>query len=292
MKAARSRAEQRRQDQPHKTFALVLGVGGARSLAQIAVIEALDEIGVRPAAIAGSSFGALIGAAYAAGMTGKEIRRHAIALAHDRGGILSRLVAARAAPLAQWLTAPFGNPVLIDAAKFCDLFLPPAVPDDFSRLATPLTVVATDLHGRCEVTFSSGALKPALAASMAIPGLFRPVEIGGRVLVDGAAVNPLPFDSLRGRADVTLAIDCAGGPDETQGIPGPWDALFTTVTIMGQSIVAEKLKAGGGPDLVIRPNVGAFRLLDFFSASAILRAAEPVKAEVKEGLARLLAVAP
>ena len=68
--------------------------------------------------------------------------------------------------------------------------------------------------------------------------------------------------------------------------------LFTTVTIMGQSIVAEKLKAGGGPDLVIRPNVGAFRLLDFFSASAILRAAEPVKAEVKEGLARLLAVAP
>jgi NTE family protein len=287
MNAARSP----RRAPKHKTFALVLGVGGARSLAQIAAIEALDEMGLRPAAIAGSSFGALIGAAYAAGMTGKQMRRHAIALAHDRGGILARLNAARAAPLAQWLTAPFGNPVLIDAAKFCDLFLPPAVPDDFAKLTVPLTVVATDLHGRCEVAFSSGALKPAVAASMAIPGLFRPVEIDGRVLVDGAAVNPLPFDAVRGRADVTVAIDCAGGPDETQGIPGPWDALFTTVTIMGQSIVSEKLKAGGGPELVIRPNVGAFRLLDFFSASAILRTAESAKQEVKEGL-RELGVVP
>ena len=282
---ARGRAPERASK---KTFALVLGVGGARSLAQIAVIEALDEMGARPAAIAGSSFGALIGAAYAAGMTGKQMRRHAIALAHDRGGIFSRLIAARAAPLAQWLTAPLGNPVMMDAARFCELFLPEAVPDDFAALTIPLTVIATDLHGRCEVAYSAGALRPAVAASMAIPGLFRPVEIDGRVMVDGAAVNPLPFDAVRGRADVTVAIDCAGGPDETQGIPGPWDALFTTVTIMGQSIVGEKLKAGGGPELVIRPNVGAFRLLDFFAASAILRAAEPAKAEVKEGLARLL----
>jgi NTE family protein len=276
---------------PRRTFALSLGVGGARSLAQIAVIEALDELGVRPAAIAGSSFGALIGAAYAAGMSGKAIRRHVLALAHDRGGILARLVAARAAPLAQWLTAPLGNPVLIDARRFCDLFLPPAVPDDFAELATPLVVIATDLHGRCEVTYASGALKPAVAASMAIPGMFRPVEIDGRVLVDGAAVNPLPFDCLRGRADAVVAVDCSGGPDEAQDVPGPWDALFTTVTIMGQSIVAEKLKAGG-PDLVIRPHVGAFRLLDFFAASAILRAAEPVKAQVKEGLRALMGVAP
>jgi NTE family protein len=284
-----TRGSSRATAPPAKTLALALGVGGARSLAQIAVIEALDEIGVRPAAIAGSSFGALIGAAYAAGMTGKAIRRHVIKLAHDRGGILSRLIAARAAPLAQWLTAPLGNPMLIDAAKFCGSFLPPEVPDDFAALAIPLKIVATDLHGRCEVTMSSGALKPAIAASMTIPGLIRPVEIDGRVLVDGAAVNPLPFDTLRGLADVVLAIDCSGGPDEAGGIPGPWDAMFTTLMIMGQSIVAEKLKSGG-PDLVVRPNVGAFGLLDFFHASAILRAAEPVKQEVKARLGELLAV--
>jgi NTE family protein len=287
VKAARPREPRNGQFQPRKSFALALGVGGARALAHIAVIEALDELALRPAAVAGSSFGALIAAAYAAGMSGKAIRRHMIALAHDRGGILSRLVAARAAPLSQWLTAPLGNPMLLDAAKFCELFLPPAVPDDFAALEIPLTLIATDLHGRCEMTFSSGPLKPAVAASMAIPGLIQPVELDGRVFVDGAAVNPLPFDCLRGAADVIVAVDCSGGPDEAGGVPGAWDAMFTTLTVMGQTIVKEKLKVAG-PDLVIRPNVGTFRLFDFFSASAILRTAELGKAEMKAQITALI----
>jgi NTE family protein len=251
------------------------------------VIEALDELGLRPACVAGSSFGGLIAAAYAAGMSGKDIRRHMIALAHDRGGILGRLLSARAAPLSQWLTAPLGNPVLLDAAKFCALFLPPEIPDDFAALTMPLRLVTTDLHGRRPVIYASGPLKSAIAASMAIPGLIQPVETEGRVLVDGAAVNPLPFDCLQGLADVTVAVDCTGGPDEASGVPGPWDAMFTTLTVMGQAIVDEKLKHGG-PDLLIRPNVGTFRLLDFFSASAILRAALPAKAELKTKLPALL----
>lgn len=274
-----------------KTFALALGGGGARGLAQISIIEALDEMGVKPVAIAGTSIGALIGAAYAAGMTGQAIRRHVIERAHDRAGTLSRLMATRAVALSAWLTAPFGNPMLVDAAKFCATFLPPAVPDDFAALAIPLTVIATDLYARSETAYSTGALKPALAASMAVPGLVRPVEIDGRVLVDGATVNPLAFDRLRGAADVIVAVDCSGGPSEPRGIPDAWECLFAAIQVMGQSIVAEKLKHGG-PDLLIRPNVGIFRLLDFFQASAILRAAEPVKAEVKEKLGALLNAVP
>jgi len=110
-----------------KSIALALGAGGARGLAHIAVLEALDDIHVRPAAIAGSSIGALIGAAYAAGLSGKQIRRHVIALAHDRSEILRGLMAARVAPfsLSGLFAAPFGNPVLIDAGKFCAAFLPP-----------------------------------------------------------------------------------------------------------------------------------------------------------------------
>ncbi len=279
--------------EPHrpKTFALALAGGGARSLGEIVVLEALDEMGVKPVAIAGASLGALIGAAYAAGMDGKTIRRHVVERAHDRAGTLSRLMAARAAALSAFLTAPFGNPMLVDATKFCATFLPPMVPEDFADLAIPLTVVATDFYARREVAFSSGPLKAAIAASMALPGLVRPMEIEGRVLVDGAAVNPLPFDHLYGLADVIVAVDCAGGPSEPRGVPDPWEALFATINIMGQSIVAEKLKAGG-PDLLIRPNVGTFRLLDFFRASAILRAAEPVKAEVKEKLGALLSAVP
>src|SRR5262249_32833508 len=162
-------------------------------LAHVPVLEALDEMGMRPVAIAGSSFGALIGAAYAAGMSGKAIRRHVIKLAHDRGGIFARLSAARVAPLAQWLTAPLGNPVLIDAQNSCAASLRPDVRDEFAALNIPLHVIAPDLKAPQEVLSTKGALNPAVAASMAIPGLIQPVELDGRILVDGAAVNPLPF---------------------------------------------------------------------------------------------------
>jgi len=161
------------------------------------------------------------------------------------------------------------------------------VPNDFAQLTIPLALIAADLYGRRATVFSAGPLKPAIAASMAIPGLLRPVEIGGRLHVDGGAVDPLPFATLAGRADIIVAVDCAGEPRDPQQMPDPWEALFTTITVMGQTIVAEKLKRGG-PDLIIRPHVGAFRLLDFFHASAILRAAEPVKAELKQRLQALL----
>lgn len=271
-----------------RTFALALGAGGARALAHIAVIEGLDEMGVRPVAIAGTSMGALIGAAYAVGMSGRDIRHHALKLAHDRGGTFSRLMAARAAPWSGWLRAPFRNPMLVNAAKLGDLFLPADIPDTFDKLEIPLIAVATDLYARTERVFSKGPLRPALAATMAIPGLVKPVELDGRVFVDGGAVNPVPFDLLRGRADIVVAVDCSGGPSEPRGVPDPWESLFATLQVMGQAIVAEKLKHGG-PDLLIRPNVGAFRLLDLFHASAVLRAAEPVKSEVQKRLAALLA---
>ena len=74
---------------PVKSFALALGAGGARGLAHVAVFEALDEMGLRPAAIAGSSIGAVAGALYAAGMTGKAIHRHVIDLAHDRAEVMA-----------------------------------------------------------------------------------------------------------------------------------------------------------------------------------------------------------
>jgi len=135
--------------------------------------------------------------------------------------------------------------------------------------------------------FSTGPLKPAVAASMAVPGLVRPVEHNGRVLVDGAAVDPLPFEHLRGRADVILAVDTTVGPLAPRGMPDPWENLFATLQVMSRTIVREKLKRGA-PDILIRPELSTFRLLDFFHASAILRAAEPVKAQMKERLGELM----
>jgi len=272
-----------------KTLALAFGGGGARGLAHIAVIEALDEIGVKPVAIAGTSIGALIGAAYAAGMRGRDIRRHVIAFAHNRAETMRRLLVARAGTLADLFAGAFGEATQLNAEKFCSQFLPPAVPHDFSALEIPLTVVATDLYRRQETAFSSGPLVPALAASIAIPGLFRPVIIDGRVLVDGGATDPLPFGPLRGRADVVAAVDVFGVPTPDRAdMPGAWESVYATVLVMGSAIVAAKLDHAA-PDLLIRPNVGIFRTVDFYRASAILRVAEAEKPAFKEKLAALLA---
>ena len=271
-----------------KSIALALGSGGARGLAHIAVIEALDELGVKPAAIAGASIGALVGAAYAAGMTGKDIRHYAIALAHGRGEIRRRLMQSRAGTLSDFFAGAFSQATQMDAEKFCAQFLPKQVPADFSALDIPLTVMATDLYRRQEERLASGPLHAAVAASIAIPGLFRPVVIDGRILIDGGTTNPLPYDVLSGRADIVVAVDVFGIPvGERADMPSTWENIFTTVLVMGGAIVAAKL-SHAAPDLLIRPNVTIFRTLDFYQASAILRAADAVKVEVKERLSKLL----
>ncbi len=271
-----------------KTFALALGGGGARGLAHIAVIEALDNMGVKPVAIAGTSIGSLVGAAYAAGMHGRDIRRHVIRFAHDRGETTRRLLASRAGTLADLFAGAFGQATQIDAEKFCAQFLPEAIPADFSELKIPLAVMATDLHRREEVPLIAGPLRSALAASIAIPGLLRPVAVNDRILIDGGTTNPLPFDRLRGSADRIVAVDVLTVPPaERADIPGALESIIVTLNIMGSAIVAGKL-AQGAPDLVIRPNVAIFRTLDFYQATAILRASEPVKTEVQERLGALL----
>jgi NTE family protein len=273
-----------------KSFALALGSGGARGLAHIAVIEALDEMGVKPTAIAGTSLGALIGAAYAAGMRGKDIRHHVIRFAHDRRETMRRLLLARAGRLTDLLSGAVSQATQMDAEKFCTQFLPEAIPADFAALAIPLTAMTTDLHRRHEFPICSGPLRPALAASIAFPGLFRPVILDDRILVDGGATNPLPFDQLAGRADFTVAVDVFGVPaEERTDLPSAWESVFTTLLIMGSTIVAAKHKHAA-PDLVIRPNVAIFRTLDFYQASAIIRSAELVKSEIRQKLGDLLSV--
>ena len=271
-----------------KTFALALGGGGARGLAHIAVAEALDEMGVRPVAIAGTSIGAIIGAGYAAGMTGREMRRYAIHMAHNRADVMRRMMRARAGKLRDIFGGGLGDATRLDAELLCEQFLPQELPQEFSGLDIPLTVVASDLFRRQEVVFSQGSLRRALAASISLPTIMRPVEHDGQVLVDGGATNPLPFEHLRGLADVIVAIEISGPvSSDKRDVPNALECLYATVLVMTHSIVQEKIRHGA-PDLLLQPNVGSFRALGFLQASAILRAADPVKTEVKEKLGRLL----
>ena len=262
-------------------IAIALGSGGARGFAHIAVLEALDEFGVTPSAIAGTSIGAMIGAAYSAGMSGREIRAYALGAVRSRSEMMGKLLRARVGRFSDLVLRGRGNPVLLDGEVCLDLFWPDAVPDFFEELAKPLLVVATDFYDRRELVMSSGALGPAVAGSMAIPGLIQPVAYNGRYLIDGGAVNPLPYDLLFDRADVVVAVDVTfGGRRRESRRPAPFQSMFGAAQIMQGAITAQKLKMRS-PDILVRPGVEQFGVLDFLRASQILRAAESAKDELK-----------
>jgi len=273
---------------PGRPIALALGGGGARGLAHIVALETLDELGVRPSRIIGTSMGAIIGAAYAAGVSGTALRSHAQTVLKDRTKVLARLLQARVGKMSDLFGRGVGNPVLVDGEKVLDLFWPEAVPDLFDDLAIPFSAVATDYHARCEAVFDRGPLVTGVAASMAIPGLVRPVLANGRVYVDGGAVNPLPFDLLPDDA-LVIAVDVTGGPASDDGdTPEPFEALLGAAQIMQGAIVEQKLRARR-PAVLVRPRVGGFHALDFFRGKAILQAAEPIREELKRAIAAALA---
>jgi NTE family protein len=269
------------------SVALALGGGGARGLAHIAVLEALDELGVRPVAIAGTSIGAIVGAAYAAGIPAADLRAHVHTALRNRTRVFARLIEARVGRIGDLFTR--GNPVLLDGERLLDRFWPNEVPDTFEELVIPFTAVATDFYGRGEVAFRSGALVSAVAASMALPGLVKAIEIEGCLLIDGGAVNPLPCNLLRGKADILVAVDVTGGPAaEERGAPGAFAALFAAAQIMQAAIVTAHMQLHPA-DILVRPDVDGFGALDFFRAQRILDAAAPAKAKFKEELAARLA---
>ncbi|MHB2167025.1 patatin-like phospholipase family protein [Alsobacter sp. R-9] len=272
---------------PPRPVALALGGGGARGLAHIVVIEALDELGVRPARIVGTSMGAVVGAAYAAGVPGAEMRRYALERLKDRARVMALVLQARVGRITDILSRGFGaNPVLLDGEKVLDLFWPETVPDLFEDLGIPFCAVATDYHARDEAVFDSGPLVTGVAASMAIPGLIKPVTAIGRVFIDGGVVNPLPFDRLAdGPAGaVTIAVDVSGGQVDAEAkTPEPFQAMIGAAQIMQGAIVAQKLKSRA-PDILVRPQVGGHHVLDFFHAKEILAAAETCKDALKRDL--------
>ena len=266
------------------TIALALGGGGARGLAHIVLLETLDELGLRPTLIAGTSIGAIVGAAYASGLSGRELRAYVMSMIRDKPAAMARVLQARVGRFADLFNGSFGNPALLDAEILLDLFWPPSVPDRFEQLQIPLEVVATDYAGRRVAMFDAGPLAPAVAGSMAIPGLIKPVEADGLVLVDGGAVEPLPFRQLLGRADIVIACDVTGGPVANgRKAPSPFEAMFGSAQIMMAAITREILTAQK-PDILIRPPVDQFRVIDFFRAPQIFTAAECMRDEVKRGL--------
>jgi NTE family protein len=268
------------------TIALALGSGGARGLAHIPMLEVFDELGVRPAIVAGTSIGAIVGAAYCAGIPAKALRTHMLDTFRDRTEVMRRLIETRVGRITDMFSG-LGNPLLVDGELVLANFWPEGIPEDFAELQIPFLAVATDYFRRSQVVFSDGPLRPAVAASLAIPGLVKPVTHRGHVLIDGVAVNPLPFDLLIGQAEYVIAIDVVGGVGPDHGrLPSGIEITIGTIQIMQEAIVNAKLQIDR-PHAVLRPDVGAFAALDFFKAKQILAAGDASKDDLKRQIESL-----
>jgi len=274
------------------SIALALGGGGARGLAHILMLEVFDELGLQPNVIAGTSIGAIFGAAYASGLSAKVIRAHTEEVLGSRTlGLARLLISARSEPILKILNVLPVHASLLAPEPLLDLVLPSRLARDFAQLHIPLKIVATDFYAQEQVVIDSGPLRSAVAASMALPAIFTPVvRARDQLLMDGGLVNPLPFDVLNGAADIVVAIDVSGastGPGKRIQ-PTAFEALIASSQILQRSIVREKLKAQQ-PDIYIDVDVDAFNVLGFHKFRDILTAAETAKAQLRRQLQRVLA---
>lgn len=276
-----------------RRIALALGGGGARGIGHIAILEVFDELGIRPSFIAGTSIGALIGAAYAAGLRATDIRAHFIEALDNRFFLVRQLFGARARPVQRLLNVLPLRSALINPEVLLDLVLPTNLPERIEDFEIPFAAVATDMQQQTETAFATGLVKPAIAASIAIPVLFSPVTIDGRLYADGGLVAPLPIDQLPPDADLTIAIDVTGerDPDAMTGHPTVTSMLVHSIAIFQKTIIRERLR-NAAPDLYLDLDVGTFAALHFHRVHEILEAAEPAKAIFRDRLVRLLATDP
>jgi len=189
------------------TVSLVLGSGGARGLAHIGIIEAIEQAGYEVRSIAGTSMGALVGGIYAAG----------------RLDVYTRWVTALSRiDVIRLLDFAYDRKGLFKGEKIINLLKDLIGDHEITRLPISFTAVATDLKTQKEVWFNRGPLFDAIRASISVPTIFTPYEYQGMQLVDGALVNPIPIaPTLHDQTDVTVAVNLNGPPDPRLEGPAP-----------------------------------------------------------------------
>lgn len=178
-----------------KKVGLVLGSGGSRGMAHIAVIDHLESLGIPIHYIAGTSIGAVIGAVYSAGKLGE---------------FKQALLKMQIMEMLGYFDPVFPKSGLIAGTKIIDNLLGKFIPADvtFENLPVPVSIIATDLNAGKPVIFKSGNLLEAIRASISIPGIFVPVKHGDTILVDGGVTNPLPIDVVKAMgATLTVAVN-------------------------------------------------------------------------------------
>ena len=251
---------------------LALGGGAARGFAHIGVIQVLEEAGIRPDLVVGTSAGSLVAALYAHGKTGAELAN--LALTMDEGAITDWAFPSRGLirgeALARYVREQTGG-------------------QSIEQLKMRLGVVATDLDSGTPILFERGDVGLAVRASSSVPAVFQPVKINGREYVDGGLVSPVPVRFARQMgAEMIIAVDISSPPDGA-ATGDTMKLLLQTFAIMGKSINQFELRDA---DIVLRPTLVGVSGADFTSRVRALRAGREMATQLlPEIKAKLLALA-
>jgi NTE family protein len=241
---------------PIPSIGLALGGGFARGIVHVGVLKVLEEEGIPINFIAGTSVGALIGAAYCSGVSPAELEE-----------IAARV---RFRDLARWTLSRYGFATNLRMISFLKKILKVHT---FEELQVPLAVTATDFGSGEGVVFRSGPLVDAVRASCAYPGVFLPVKVNGRLLVDGMLAHSLPTKPARDMgADKVLAVSLRSHWKSSDGGPRHiFDVIGQCFSIAQDVNCAQSRTCA---DLVIEPDVTGYRYDDFEHSASLVRIGE------------------
>ncbi len=255
-----------------KSVGLALGGGGARGLVHVLVLQMLDEYGIRPKVVSGASIGAIIGALYCSGHSGDEIHHYVeehLKLSGTREDW--REDSRKMMEMVRLLDLDFRGTGIIKGERFSHFLYDLLEGELFSDLEIPLRITATDFWDSSPVVFDQGPVLAAVIASMSVPGVFSPAQIDGRILIDGACTNPVPWDLLD-NCDILIGVNALGRGQQPDPPKPPRAArsVLETFDIMQRGILAEKMK-GSPPDILVDPPITGVGLLDFRKAADVYR---------------------
>jgi NTE family protein len=283
---------------------LALSGGGARGLAHIGVLKVLEELRVPVHCITGTSMGSIIGGAYASGMTTAALEKFVQATDWDqvfsdqppRSDVAIQrkiedyktLFAPEYGVTKSGLALPKGVVAGVSIEGFLRRLVGPAVGSgDFQKLPIPFRAVAADIETGEAVVLDHGSLSQAMRASMAVPGALAPVEIDGRLLVDGGIADNLPISLARKVCgDVVIAVNISTPPLKRSEITSALSVAGQLINFLGKVNVDDQLKSLGSRDVLVSPELGDISSGSFERGADAIRIGEEAARAMTASLQR------
>ncbi len=283
---------------------LALSGGGARGIAHVGVLKVLEEMRIPISCVTGTSMGSIVGGTFAAGTPPARLEELVLAANWDeifrdqppRDEISMRrkaddyktLFAPEFGVKDGGLALPKGVIAGVSIEAFFRVLAEPAMGiNDFRTLPIPFEAMATDIETGDSVVLSRGSVAQVMRASMSVPGAIAPVEIDGRLLVDGGIANNLPIDQARTLcADVVIAVNISTPPLKRKDLTSALSVAGQLVNFLGKQTVDQQLKSMGSRDVLIEPDLGDISAASFARSKDAIRIGEEATRAMAAALAR------